>query len=135
MSVSSGASGVLSLCLFCLLFAAMQIYRTQLTSSQPMTIVGGFLGSILFILILTFTGNVQKKLFGHAVQTKLFPEVVGCMVLAMTAAGMVHRVCVTTCFIFSLLALYYLSKISVKTYGTGVSPPPAAALSKSKKGR
>jgi hypothetical protein len=31
----------------------MQLFRTQIASSQPMTIVGGFIGSLVFISLLT----------------------------------------------------------------------------------
>nr|ABI52759.1 keratinocytes associated protein 2 [Argas monolakensis] len=133
MAVSSAASGALSLCLFFLLFATMQIYRVQLTASQPMTVVGGFLGSLLFILLLTLVGNVQRVLCGQGVQTKLFPEVVICLVLAMTSAGMVHRVCTTTCLIFSIVALYYLSKISVKP--TALTSDAGRPIPQNPKGR
>uniref|UniRef100_V5H518 Uncharacterized protein n=1 Tax=Ixodes ricinus TaxID=34613 RepID=V5H518_IXORI len=74
MAVSSGTSGMLATCLFMLLFATMQIYKSQLTSSQPMTIVGGFLGSVLFILILTAifqTSNVHTFRFG---EVNFFPR-------------------------------------------------------------
>uniref|UniRef100_V5H0F5 Uncharacterized protein n=1 Tax=Ixodes ricinus TaxID=34613 RepID=V5H0F5_IXORI len=85
-----------------------------------MTIVGGFLGSVLFILILTAISNFETHFFGRNFQTKLIPEVVIAMVIAMAASGMVHRVCITTCLIFSyLLALYYVSRISIKVHGSG----------------
>ncbi|KAL1422448.1 hypothetical protein MTO96_022312 [Rhipicephalus appendiculatus] len=117
-----GTSAVLSSCLFMLLFAAMQIYKAHLASSQPMTILGGFLGSVLFMLILTAVSNLENHFFGKNFQTKLIPEVLICLVVAMVASGMVHRVCVTTCLIFSLVALYYISRISIKVHGTGVAP-------------
>ena len=51
----------LSTTLTVLLFAGMQLYQSQLASKEWMTILGGFLGSILFILIITvsFTGQQQ----------------------------------------------------------------------------
>ncbi len=52
-AVSSGISFLLSTTLSVLLFAGMQLYRNQLAGREYMTIVGGFLGSILFILVLT----------------------------------------------------------------------------------
>lgn len=135
MPVSTGTSGLLASCLFMLLFASMQIYKTQLTSSQPMTILGGFLGSVLFTLILTAVSNFETHFFGKNFQTKLIPEVVLCLVVSMIVSGMVHRVCVTTCFIFSVVALYYISKISIKVHGTSSVQATTAAPSKGKKGK
>lgn len=126
MAMSSGTSCLLSLSLFVLLFAAMQVYRAHLVASQLMTIVGGYLGSLLFILILTAVGNLETSLFGKTFQTKLFPEVVISMIIAMLASAFVHRVCITTCFLFSILALYYLNKISNKEYG---QPQPSITTS------
>ncbi|XP_013794625.1 protein KRTCAP2 homolog [Limulus polyphemus] len=133
MAVSSGVSCLLSLCLFFLLFAGMQVYKTQLSASQWMTVFGGYLGSLLFILILTAIGNLETSLFGKNFQTKLFPEVALCLLIAMFASGMVHRVCITTCFLFSLLALYYLNRISIKAYGQPVSNKPAPIINSKKK--
>ncbi|XP_077555583.1 protein KRTCAP2 homolog [Haemaphysalis longicornis] len=135
MAVSTGVSAVLSSCLFMLLFAAMQIYKTHLASSQPMTILGGFLGSILFILILTGVSNLECHFFGKNFQTKLIPEVLICLLVSMAAAGTVHRVCVTTCLIFSLVALYYISQISVKVHGTGTAPVVVNSFPKGKKAK
>ena len=52
-AVSSSVSFLLSSTMSVILFAGMQLYRQQLASQEYMTIVGGFLGSILFIFILT----------------------------------------------------------------------------------
>jgi hypothetical protein len=52
-AVSTSTSFMLSSTFGVLLFAAMQIYRNSLASNEYMTIVGGFLGHILFVLLLT----------------------------------------------------------------------------------
>ncbi len=63
-AVSSGISFLLSTTLSVLLFAGMQLYRNQLAGREYMTIVGGFLGSILFILVLTVSFQEQDNFEG-----------------------------------------------------------------------
>ncbi|CAF4416135.1 unnamed protein product, partial [Adineta steineri] len=50
---SNSTSFLLSFLISLLLFASMQLFRTQLASNQPMTIIGGFIGSLVFISLLT----------------------------------------------------------------------------------
>ncbi|KDR17667.1 protein KRTCAP2 homolog [Zootermopsis nevadensis] len=130
MAVSSGTSFVLASVLTVLLFSGMQMYRQWLASSQLHTILGGYLGSILFIFILTAVGNLESTLFGKGFQTKFFPEIILCLGIAMTASGMVHSVCSTTCFLFSLMGLYYLNRISQQTYAIPLPSQPAPTKKK-----
>ncbi|KAJ4434873.1 hypothetical protein ANN_23444 [Periplaneta americana] len=172
-AVSSGTSFVLSSVLTVLLFSGMQMYRQWLASSQLHTILGGYLGSVLFILVLTVSlkflsnryasplvhsltniqavGNLESTLFGKGFQTKLFPEkkykyqygdsyisnffygfisVFSCLIVALTASGMVHRVCTTTCFLFSMVGLYYVNRISQQTHAAPVPPQPVPTKKK-----
>uniref|UniRef100_A0A1B6DJP1 Uncharacterized protein n=1 Tax=Clastoptera arizonana TaxID=38151 RepID=A0A1B6DJP1_9HEMI len=132
MVVSSGTSFILSSILTVLLFSGMQMYRQWLASSQLHTILGGYLGSLLFILILTAVGNIESTVFGKTFQTKLFPEVLFCLITALIASGMVHRVCTTTCLIFSLVALYYINRISQQTHSVTPVVTNVAPLKKKK---
>ncbi len=78
-----------------LIFSGMQMYKGWLTSSQPLTLFAGLLSSLLFITILTAVGSLESMLFGKGFQMKLMPEVILCLGIALTAAGMVHRICTT----------------------------------------
>ncbi|KAI5709896.1 protein KRTCAP2 homolog [Diaphorina citri] len=116
MALSNGNSFLISLILTVIIFSGMQMYRQWLSSSQLNTILGGLLGSLFFVFSLTGLGNLESTIFGKNFQTKLFPEVILCMLGAVMAAGMVHRVCATSCIMFSIIDLYYMNRISQKVH-------------------
>ncbi|CAF0744916.1 unnamed protein product [Adineta steineri] len=122
MAASNSTSFLLSFLISLLLFASMQLFRTQLASNQPMTIIGGFIGSLVFISLLTAVSNFEMNTFGPGYQARIIPEVITCLFIAMICCGLVHRVCVTTCIIFSLIALYYINRISSSIYGNAGVP-------------
>merc|ERR1719336_657132 len=105
-----------------LLFSGMQVYKATLASSQMMTILAGFTGSILYVFLLTAVANLEKSIFGFNFQTKL-GEVGFCLLAAMSAAGPVHRVSATTCLLFSVAMTWSLHKISQDTYGGAQAAP------------
>ncbi|KAJ1521609.1 hypothetical protein ONE63_003258 [Megalurothrips usitatus] len=117
MAVSTGASFMLSLLLAILVFSGMQMYKSWFSSTQLHTILGGYVSSVFFLLILTSLGNLESVIFGKHFQTKLFPEIFICLIVALSAAGSIHRVCVTTGFAFSCLGLYFVNILSQKTHG------------------
>jgi uncharacterized membrane protein YdcZ (DUF606 family) len=69
--LNESASFVVSSVLSVLTFSGMQMARPILTSSPLFTIIGGFLGSVLFVFLLTAVANLEKTVFGNNFQTKL----------------------------------------------------------------
>ncbi|OQV22103.1 putative Protein KRTCAP2-like protein [Hypsibius exemplaris] len=117
MAVSAGTSALIATTLSILLLGGMQIFKAQLASTQLGTLLGGFLASQLFVLLLTAVSNFEMSTFGEGFQARVFPEILFTLLTALFVAGSVHRVCVTTCLIFSLISLYYLNKMSTVSYG------------------
>lgn len=90
-STSNASSFLLSLLVALLLFASMQVFRSQIASTAPLTIAGGFLGSLVFLSLLTVTSrtkqthqdsfsfiqavsNFEMNTFGPNFQARVFPE-------------------------------------------------------------
>ena len=71
MALNEGSSFVVSSILSLLLFSGMQVYKNILASSQLMTIITGFSGSLLYVFLLTAVANLEKSIFGWNFQTKL----------------------------------------------------------------
>ncbi|KAK8552299.1 hypothetical protein V6N12_040903 [Hibiscus sabdariffa] len=84
------------------------MYRGKLASSELFTILGGFISSLLFLVLLTFIGNFQEA---NGIRTG-WGAVILAETVALIAASTVHRVCITTCFLFSAGILYEINKIS-----------------------
>ena len=116
MPLAESSSFPVASILALLTFSGMQWAKPLLASSQSMTILGGLIGSILFVFLLTAIGNLEQIVFGKGFQTKL-PETMLAMIVAMSASGSVHRVCATTCLLFSLIMVYSMYKISQQVYG------------------
>lgn len=75
----------------------------------------------LTVFCIQAVGNMESSMFGKGFQAKLFPEIFICLGLATLAASMIHRVCITTCILFSILALYYMNKLSQKVHAAPVA--------------
>lgn len=131
MALTESASFIVSSVLSILTFSAMQMFKTQLASTQLMTILGGFIGSILFVFLLTAVGNLERTMFGKGFQTQIV-ETIFCLITSMFAAGSVHRVCSTVCLLSSLLMLYSMYKLSQETYGVTMAVPTTEKAKKKK---
>ncbi|KAH9425938.1 hypothetical protein DERP_014508 [Dermatophagoides pteronyssinus] len=94
MAVSLGLSCIISSSLSLVIMAAMQIFRSQLIETKLLTLFAGYLGSLIFIFILTAVNNLQMSLFGKHYQSK-YTEVIFSLIVAMFTSGLVHQVAVT----------------------------------------
>ncbi|XP_065846863.1 uncharacterized protein [Euphorbia lathyris] len=103
-----GSSMLYSGLLFTIILSLEEMYRGKLASTELFTILGGFISSLLFLVLLTFIGNFQESC---GMKTG-WGAVVSAEVVALIAAGTVHRVCITTCFLFSVGLLYEVNKLS-----------------------
>ena len=57
-ALSSGPSFVVSATLTISIFAGMQMFKHQLAATEYMTVLGGFIGSLFFIMLLTVSLNI-----------------------------------------------------------------------------
>ncbi|KAJ9166700.1 hypothetical protein P3X46_021410 [Hevea brasiliensis] len=103
-----GSSMLYSILLFIVILSLQEMYRGKLASTELFTILGGFISSFLFLVLLTFIGNFQETC---GMKTG-WGTVVLAEAIALIAAGTVHRVCITTCFLFSVGLLYEVNKLS-----------------------
>ena len=90
MPLTESSSFPVASILALLTFSGMQWAKPLLASSQSMTLLGGFLGSILFVFLLTAIGNLEQVMFGKGFQTKL-PETIFAMIVAMTGLNILLK--------------------------------------------
>ncbi|KAF6037291.1 KRTCAP2 [Bugula neritina] len=81
MAVSSSISLVISLSLCILIFGGMQMFKSNIASTEWKTVAGGFVGSWFFVFSLTAMNNLESTLFGEGFQSQLFPDVISCLAL------------------------------------------------------
>jgi len=98
------STAIVSGLLFVLTLSGIRLAASTLASSEKLTIVGGFVCSILFFFALMTVGNLERE-------TKWL-EVIFCLVVSLIVAATVHPVCTTTCFLFSAGILYYMNTMS-----------------------
>uniref|UniRef100_A0A1B0FQJ6 Uncharacterized protein n=1 Tax=Glossina morsitans morsitans TaxID=37546 RepID=A0A1B0FQJ6_GLOMM len=129
-------SAIISCIMTLMIYATLRFYSEWFNSSQLNTILGGFIGSWLFIFSLTSLSNVEMLLFGEDFSSKFIPEILFCLIVAVVAAGVVHRVCATTCILFSILGLYFIDRISNAHYNkSALSVEPIHSRKSNKKNK
>ncbi|KAJ6348699.1 hypothetical protein OIU77_006303 [Salix suchowensis] len=92
MASGAGSSMLYSFLLFTVILSLQEMYRSKLASTELFTILGGFISSLLFLVLLTLIGNYQETC---GVKTG-WGAVIIAEAVALIAAGTVHRVCITT---------------------------------------
>jgi len=120
----AGTSALLAGLLFLIILSGLEIWAPKLRSTPQLTIVGGFISSLLFFFGVICIGNLEKETG--------WIEVIICEVVAMIAAATVHRVCVTTCFLFSVGLGLYLNYMARSTYQKPATGDPTLSLKKSR---
>jgi len=112
---SAGNSSLLAGLLFLITLSGLEIWAPKLASTPQLTIVGGFISSLLFFFGVICIGNLEKEIG--------WPEVIAALLVAEVAAGTVHRVCVTSCFLFSIALGLYLNYMARNLYQKPLTDP------------
>ncbi|KAJ6696968.1 hypothetical protein OIU85_003342 [Salix viminalis] len=87
MASGAGSSMLYSFLLFTVILSLQEMYRSKLASTELFTILGGFISSLLFLVLLTLIGNYQETC---GVKTG-WGAVIIAEAVALIAAGTVHR--------------------------------------------
>jgi len=101
---SAKSTAIVSGLLFTLTLSGIRLSATVLASTEKLTILGGFVCSLLFFFALTAVGSLERE-------TK-WAEVIVCLLVSLVVAATVHPVCITTCFLFSAGILFYMNHVS-----------------------
>lgn len=70
LAVSLGLSCILSASMSLIIMAGMQVFKEHLIQTKLATLFAGYLGSLIFMLILTFISNLEMSMFGKQFQSK-----------------------------------------------------------------
>lgn len=122
MPLDTKLSFALSSLLAVTTLAVTQAFKTQLAESKSMTIVGGGVGSIFFLFLITAIGNGESLMFGKGFELQFVPEVVFALAVSCAVAGSIHRVSITCCLAFSLTILYFMNIISQQVHAVPEVP-------------
>eukprot|EP01120_Amphizonella_sp_Union-15-10_P011069 TRINITY_DN45_c0_g1_i2.p1 TRINITY_DN45_c0_g1~~TRINITY_DN45_c0_g1_i2.p1 ORF type:complete len:136 (-),score=12.41 TRINITY_DN45_c0_g1_i2:56-463(-) len=103
--------------LFVITLSGLQLSAEKLRESPRLIVLGGFISSLLFFFAVVFLGSIKKEI--------KWLDAGLCLLVACACAIPVHRICVTTCMLFSAAMLFYLNFMSsrimakVSAYNTG----------------
>eukprot|EP00029_Vermamoeba_vermiformis_P010243 TRINITY_DN5337_c0_g1_i1.p1 TRINITY_DN5337_c0_g1~~TRINITY_DN5337_c0_g1_i1.p1 ORF type:complete len:122 (+),score=21.65 TRINITY_DN5337_c0_g1_i1:28-393(+) len=97
-------SAMLSAIMFIITFSVMQVSAEFLRQSPAFISLGGFLGSLLFFFTMVILGSLRRE--------SGWLDVIVSMVVAMACASTVHRISVTTCFLFSSGLLFWMNVVA-----------------------
>ena len=85
---------------------AMFILRPVLRLKAEATFLGGMVGAVLFFFILIWYGN--KREARNPSSQLGWVQIGFCELAALVASLIVHPVCITTCFLFSIPVIVYI---------------------------
>ncbi|KAE9553078.1 hypothetical protein FO519_003711 [Halicephalobus sp. NKZ332] len=97
------------------LIGAGQLLKPQLAASRQGTLVAGIIGSFVFLFTLTASSNFKMSNAGVNAKSGL-GEVIFALFIGVLSAGMIHRIAITICVIFSGVLLYLVNIVSQQHY-------------------
>ncbi|KAL0478041.1 KRTCAP2 [Acrasis kona] len=112
-STTIGTSLKVSILTVLALFSGLMTFKDTLADSDKGKILGGFLCSLIYLFTLTAIGNLYSSLSGASKATKWFEALIA-LLFAEFVASTIHGVCVTTCFLFSVIITYELYKLAAE---------------------
>ncbi|KAI3383521.1 hypothetical protein SNEBB_009983 [Seison nebaliae] len=118
-TMSSAFSCVLSTTVSLSLFATAQLYGDVFIQNERLIVLGGFFCSLIFLFTTIAVGNFLAIFSSPQRVMNILPDTLLSFVISAVAASSIHRVCVTTSFLFNMGWLYLLNCVADKYYGTG----------------
>ncbi|KAF2069537.1 hypothetical protein CYY_009145 [Polysphondylium violaceum] len=122
-----GKSLLISLFLWVMTIAFLQINSVFFKSSEVKTIIGGFVGSLLFLFQILFIGNVKRDV--------KYPEIILSLLTTAAISSSVHRVSGTTSVLFSIGWIFFLNTMSDRIHSKQESTISVASSKRSTKNK
>uniref|UniRef100_A0A0N4ZY51 Dolichyl-diphosphooligosaccharide--protein glycosyltransferase subunit KCP2 n=1 Tax=Parastrongyloides trichosuri TaxID=131310 RepID=A0A0N4ZY51_PARTI len=112
-------SGYISLIATIGLTLLTQIFKGVLTSTKEGSLFAGFLGSLIYIFILTSVSNFKNTNHHYVIYSGNFDVFIS-IILAAVIMSFVHGVAVTVTILFSIFWTFALMNISERRYSTSL---------------